>query len=268
MLMHLWELQGISFDYYYLRRELLLAAARPARGRAPLPAHDGSLPALGDPRRLAARRGPGGRPARRGRLSALGHDTAARTPCGASRRRSATSRSGSRAESCAPGAGEIAALESRSRAAVLTVAYDQLRRELLAGEVEREATAARSRAHPDRTQPDRRAGLELPAGGGPARAAARRARLRARRARLRLGESPRLRRAACAPVAPRSARPAGRLHARRRGAVPGDAPCAGTPRTIRCACTSWLRSTCSRSPPGIASSGRSPGASTPGCARG
>jgi len=46
----------------------------------------------------------------------------------------------------APGADPVAALAPRSRAAVLTVAYDQLRRELIAGEVTRGATAARARA--------------------------------------------------------------------------------------------------------------------------
>ena len=82
-----------------LRRELLLAAARPARGGAPFPPDDGSLSALGDPGGLAARRDRGGRAARRGRLSALGDDPASRRGAAALVARSARSRFASRMES-------------------------------------------------------------------------------------------------------------------------------------------------------------------------
>jgi len=145
MLKHLWELQGISFDYYYFDENCswqllgLLEVARPAlhmTDRFPLwviPAD--SLRAAVEEAGLLGEAvyRPSATTQLRdavGRLSPQERGLALRVSNG----------------ELAPGADEIAALAPRSRAAVLTVAYDQLRRELLAGEVTREATAARARA--------------------------------------------------------------------------------------------------------------------------
>ena len=78
MLMHLWELQGIRFDYYYFDENCAWQLLGPARGRAPFPAPDGALPAVGDPGGLRARGRRGGGPGRRSRLPTFGHDAAAR----------------------------------------------------------------------------------------------------------------------------------------------------------------------------------------------
>ncbi|MFI5215166.1 MAG: DUF4105 domain-containing protein [Candidatus Limnocylindria bacterium] len=145
MLMHLWELQGISFDYFYFDENCswqllgLLEVARPSlrmTDRFPL----WVIPA--DSLRAAVEE-----------AGLLGE--AVYRPSSTTQLRDAV-RQLSREErdlalrvstgELEPGAGEIAALPTRRRAAVLTVAYDQLRRELLAGEVERAETAARSRA--------------------------------------------------------------------------------------------------------------------------
>jgi Domain of unknown function (DUF4105) len=147
MLMHLWELQGISFDYYYFDENCswqllgLLEVARPSlqmTDRFPL----WVIPA--DSLRAAV-------------LEAGLLGEAVYRPSATTQLRDAIRHLSSRERGLAlrvangelaPGADEIAALPPRSRASVLTVAYDQLRRELLAGEVEREDTAARSRALP------------------------------------------------------------------------------------------------------------------------
>jgi hypothetical protein len=145
MLMHLWELQGISFDYYYFDENCswqllgLLEVARPSlrmTERFPL----WVIPA--DSLRAAVLEA--------GLLGEAVYRPSATTQLRDEVRRLSPQERGLALRvangELAPGADEIAALTPRSRAAVLTVAYDQLRRELLAGEVGRDETAARSRA--------------------------------------------------------------------------------------------------------------------------
>lgn len=145
MLKHLWELQGIAFDYYYFDENCswqllgLLEVARPSlrmTDRFPL----WVIPA--DSLRAAIEEA--------GLLGAAVYRPSATTQLRDAVRRLSPQERGlalrvSEGE-LAPGADELAALAPRRRAAALTVAYDQLRRELIAGEVTREATAARARA--------------------------------------------------------------------------------------------------------------------------
>ncbi len=145
MLKHLWELQGIAFDYYYFDENCswqllgLLEVARPSlrmTDRFPL----WVIPA--DSLRAAIEEA--------GLLGAAVYRPSATTQLrDAVQRLSPQERALARRVSdgeLAPGASELAELPPHRRAAVLTVAYDQLRRELITGEVTREATAARARA--------------------------------------------------------------------------------------------------------------------------
>jgi len=145
LLMHLWELQGIRFDYYYFDENCswqllgLLEVARPSlrlTERFPL----WVIPA--DSVRAAVEEaGLVGeavyRPSTTTQLrDAVRHLTA---PERSLALRISTGE-------LAPDADELGALATRGRAAVLTVAYDLLRHELIAGEVARDETASRARA--------------------------------------------------------------------------------------------------------------------------
>jgi hypothetical protein len=145
MLKHLWELQGISFDYYYFDENCswqllgLLEVARPSlqmTERFPL----WVIPA--DSLRAAVEQA--------GLLSDAVYRPSATTQLRDAIRRLSPPERGLALRvangELAPGGDEIAELAPERRAAVLTVAYDQLRRQLLAGEVDRDETAARSRA--------------------------------------------------------------------------------------------------------------------------
>jgi hypothetical protein len=145
MLMHLWELQGIRFDYYYFDENCswqllgLLEVARPSLDlseRFPL----WVIPA--DSLRAAV-----------AQAGLVGH--AVYRPSETTQLRDAARQLTAQeielllklsGGELAPDADEIAALAPERRAAVLTAAYDHLRRALIARDVERDATAARSRA--------------------------------------------------------------------------------------------------------------------------
>jgi hypothetical protein len=144
MLMHLWELQGIAFDYYYFDENCsyqllaLLDVARPGLAlAAELPFW--VIPA--DTVRTVMRR--------RGLLAGVhfrpSAGTALRAHLGtlaADERRLALALADGTLATDGP---DVAALGERERAAVLSVAYDALRHDFLAGRVGREASAGRAR---------------------------------------------------------------------------------------------------------------------------
>jgi hypothetical protein len=144
LLMHLWELQGIAFDYYYFDENCsyqllaLLEAVRPElrlTARFPL----WVIPA--DTVRAVVRQS--------GLLESVRYRPSAATELGdqarelprAQRRLARLLAEGA----VAPDDSLLGSLPERERAAVLTVAYDSLRYAYLAGEVERDESASRAR---------------------------------------------------------------------------------------------------------------------------
>lgn len=145
LLMHLWELQGVRFDYYYFDENCswqllgLLEVARPSLDlseRFPL----WVIPA--DSLRAAVQEA--------GLIGEVVYRPSATTQLRDAVRQLSgeeidLARRVSNGE-LAPDAEELAALAPARRAAVLTVAYDRLRLQLFAKDVERDATAGRARA--------------------------------------------------------------------------------------------------------------------------
>jgi hypothetical protein len=145
LLMHLWELQGIRFDYYYFDENCswqllgLLEVARPSlrlSERFPL----WVIP--GDSLRAVVEEA--------GLVGKAVYRPSATTQLRADLRR-LSSRERALAKriaigDLAPDAPELAELDAPTRAAVLTIAYDELRSTYLAREVTREQSASRARA--------------------------------------------------------------------------------------------------------------------------